>query len=195
MTAIHNIGILQSASQHHRTARQGRTRKGLNPPALPKLCYLWNSLIHKESPNHYTWGTVVAGLWAEEVSDEASWLGIWIQDLTAGLSKPALFLYLKAKTNKQIRFLNQSHSRESSGVDRDMRGEPPMASLLTQCYFWHHVLQGECELSQQAWDSSGHKGDQQIYSNHLSVCSRTSPCSLEHEHLNQLHIQDSRICC
>ena len=36
-----------------------------------------------------------------------------------------------------------------------------MASLLIQCYFWHHVLQGECELSQQAWDSSGHKGDQQ----------------------------------
>ena len=36
-----------------------------------------------------------------------------------------------------------------------------MASLLIQCYFWRHVLQGECELSQQAWNSSGHKGDQQ----------------------------------
>lgn len=58
------------------------------------------------------------------------------------------FLIFKSK-NKQIRFLNQSHSRESSGVDRDTRGEPPMASLLLQCYFWHHVLQGECELSQQ----------------------------------------------
>lgn len=139
--------------------RQEKTQEGLNPPALPKLCYLWNSLIHKESPNHCKWGTVVAGLWAEEVSDEPSWLGIWIQDLISGLSKPALFLYLKAKTNRPVRFLNQSHSGESSGVDT--RREPPMASLLIQCYFWRHVLQGECELSQQAWDSSGHKGDQQ----------------------------------
>ena len=114
--------------------RQEKTQEGLNPPALPKLCYLWNSLIHKESPNHCKWGTVVAGLWAEEVSDEPSWLGIWIQDLISGLSKPALFLYLKAKTNRPVRFLNQSHSGESSGVDT--RREPPMASLLIQCYFW-----------------------------------------------------------
>lgn len=115
--------------------------------------------IHSSTKSHLI--TVSEGLWllayggAEEVSDEPSWLGIWIQVLISGLSRPALFLYLKAKTNRPVRFLNQNHSG-LSGVDT--RREPPMASLLIQFYFWRHVLQGECELSQQAWNSSGHKG-------------------------------------
>lgn len=41
-----------SCNWHHRLVHQEKTGEGLCPRALLKLCYLWNSLIHKESPNH-----------------------------------------------------------------------------------------------------------------------------------------------
>lgn len=36
---------------HHTMMRPEKTKEGQHPLSLLKLCYLWNSLIHKESPN------------------------------------------------------------------------------------------------------------------------------------------------
>lgn len=107
-----------------------------------------------------------------------------------------LFLYI-LKTNKN--FLNQSHSRDRVvWTKRGTGGEPPppaMAIFWVQCYFWHCVLRCEFELFSQAWGASVTKVTGRLYSKHFSVCSRTSRCSLEHEHFNQLHIQGSGTWC
>lgn len=81
------------------------------PPSSSSEIVLFVKFIHPQSLPITKVRDCGCGLQAEE-GREGGTRRIWIQDVITQLSKPAL------KVKKKKKFLNQSHSRESSGVDR-----------------------------------------------------------------------------
>lgn len=127
-------------------------------------------------------------------------IGFRSENLDSGsdhLSICSFFIQKKQKTKPPPKptFLNQSHSRRQSGVAEKLEGRP---QWLFSCFsaisdvMCYTVNLSFSHRPGMPWVT---KVTGRLYSKPFSVCSRTSPCSLEHEHLDQLHIQGSGTWC